>query len=380
MERETHEESGDFAPESPLLGRGNPDFPGKSSSATACVLLSTFVAVSGSYVFGSAIGYSSPAQSGIIDDLNLSVAEYSWFGSILTIGAMIGGAMSGQIADKLGRRSTMAFAEVFCIVGWATISFAKVAGWLDAGRFLVGYGMGVISFVVPVYIAEITPKDLRGGFTTVHQLVICFGVSITYLIGSFVGWRILAAAGLVPCLVQLIGLSFIPESPRWLAKVGKWGDFEIALQRLRGEFADISSESDEIKGYTEALDRLPKGSMLDLFQRRYAGSVIVGVGLMVLQQFGGVNGVSFYASSIFISAGFSSSLGMIAMVLVQIPMTILGVILTDKSGRRPLLLVSATGTCIGCLLVGTSFFLQGLMLLKETTPFLALLGVLDHSH
>nr|POF03281.1 sugar transporter erd6-like 5 [Quercus suber] len=119
-----------------------------SSSVIGVVVLSTLVAVSGSYVFGTVVGYSSPAQSGIVDDLGLTVAEYSLFGSILTIGAMIGAIVSGQIVDYIGGRGG--------------------ACWLDLGRLLVGCGMGLLSYVVPIYIAEITPKNLRGGFTTVH--------------------------------------------------------------------------------------------------------------------------------------------------------------------------------------------------------------------
>ncbi|KAG5087140.1 hypothetical protein JHK82_054537 [Glycine max] len=115
------------------------------------------------------VGYSSPAQTGIMDDLNLGVAKYSLFGSILTIGAMIGAIISGRIADYAGRRTAMGFSEVFCILGWLVIAFSKVGWWLYIGRLLVGYGMGLLSYVVPVYIAEITPKNLRGGFTTVHQ-------------------------------------------------------------------------------------------------------------------------------------------------------------------------------------------------------------------
>ncbi|KFK35614.1 hypothetical protein AALP_AA4G014000 [Arabis alpina] len=373
MGREIH--NTDLAPESLLLAKYNQD----SSAKTITLLITTLVAVSGSFVFGSAIGYSSPVQLDLTNDLKLSVAEYSLFGSILTIGAMIGASMSGRIADLVGRRATMGFSEMFCILGWLTIYLSKVAFWLDVGRLLVGYGMGVLSFVVPVYIAEITPKDLRGGFTTVHQLMICLGVSVTYLLGSFVGWRVLALIGMVPCVVQMMGLFIIPESPRWLAKIGRWEEFEIALQRLRGKSADISNESSEIKDYTQRLSQLSGGSIFDLFQPQYAKFLLVGVGLMVLQQFGGVNGIAFYASSIFVSAGFSSEIGMIAMVVVQIPMTALGVILMDKSGRKPLLLISAIGTCIGCFLVGLSFLIKGVTPSSEGTSYLALVGVLVYT-
>ncbi|WZY72339.1 hypothetical protein YC2023_004579 [Brassica napus] len=100
---------------------------------------------------------------------------------------------------------------------------------------------------------------------------------------------------------------------------------------------------------------------------------------MALQQFGGVNGISFYASSIFVSAGLSSKIGMIAMVIVQIPMTTIGVILMDKSGRRPLILISAAGTFIGCLLVALSFSLQGVRTFSGGASYIALTGVLVYT-
>ncbi|XP_052113470.1 sugar transporter ERD6-like 16 isoform X1 [Arachis duranensis] len=87
---------------------------------------------------------------------------------------------------------------------------------LDFGRFFTGYGIGVISYVVPIYIVEIAPKNLRGGLATTNQLMIVIGASVSFLIGSVITWRQLALAGLVPCICLLIGLWFIPESPRWL--------------------------------------------------------------------------------------------------------------------------------------------------------------------
>lgn len=157
--------------------------------------------------------------------------------------------------------------------------------------------------MVPVYIAEITPKNLRGAFTTVNQLMICIGVSVMYLLGTVVSWRTLALIGTIPCLLQILGLFFVPESPRWLAKIGRWEDSESALQRLRGKNTDMSEEAAEIRDYTETLQQLSETTTFDLFRREYAYSLIVGVGLMVLQQFGGVNAIAYYASAIFTSAG-----------------------------------------------------------------------------
>ncbi|KAK1292541.1 Sugar transporter ERD6-like 16 [Acorus calamus] len=289
----------------------------KSQGSIWLVILSTLVAVCGSFEFGSCVGYSAPTQSGIRSDLGLSLSEYAVFGSILTIGAMIGAVGSGRISDFLGRK------------GGALL--------LDIGRLLTGCGIGVLSYV----------------------LMIVSGGSIAYIVGTIVDWRALALTGLVPAILLLVGLFFVPESPRWLAKVGHQIEFEVALRKLRGKDADISEEASDIQDYIDTLQRLPKANILDLFQRKHARAVIVGVGLMVAQQFGGINGIGFYASEIFVSAGFpSGNLGTILMGVIQVPITALGVILMDKSGRRPLLMISATGTFLGCFLAGISFYLK----------------------
>ncbi|KAL5163533.1 Sugar transporter ERD6-like 16 [Glycine soja] len=205
------------------------------------------------------VGYSAPTQAAIREDLNLSLAEFSMFGSLVTIGATLGAITSGRITDFIGRKG-----DPYS---------------LDLGRFFTGYGIGVISFVVPVYIAEIAPKNLRGGLATTNQLMIVIGSSISFLLGSFLSWRQLALAGLVPCISLLIGLHFIPESPRWLAKVG-----------LKKEFQD----------YIETLQSLPKTKFLALFQSKHVRSVVIGVGLMVCQQSVGINGIGFYTAETFV--------------------------------------------------------------------------------
>ncbi|TXG65664.1 hypothetical protein EZV62_006939 [Acer yangbiense] len=337
------------------------------SSTTAVVVLSTLVAVCGSFCYGCASGYSSPAESGIMEDLGLSVAAYSVFGSIMTVGGMVGAIFSGRIADIFGRKGAMGLSVIFCTIGWLAIAFTKDSLWLDLGRLSIGFGVAITSYVVPVYIAEIAPKELRGVFTSINQLMSTCGFSLFYLIGNVISWRALALIGVIPCLLQLIGLFFIPESPRWLVKIGREKEFENALQRLRGKNSDCSEEATDIRDYLETSQQHSEAGILDLFQRKYANSLIIGVGLMLLQQFGGVSALAYYASSIFVEAGVSSSVGSASVAIIQIPAVVLGVLLLDKAGRRPLLLDWLTV----CRIEYSDE--QAAHLLKEVTPILVLI-------
>ncbi|KAJ3683867.1 hypothetical protein LUZ60_014094 [Juncus effusus] len=347
----------------------------KRQGSTWALWMSTAVSVSGSFVYGTYIGYSSTTESGIRTDLKLSESEFSIFGSILTIGAMFGAISSGKLADFTGRKKALGISSLLCTVGWLAIYFGQDAIVLDCGRFLGGCGLGVFSYVVPIFIAEIAPKDLRGGLTTLHQLFISIGSSAVFVLGSFISWRGMVLVGLIPCITLLIGLFFIPESPRWLAKVGKQKEFEDALQRIRRKDKNILEEAAEIQEYLESLDRLPKTRILDLLQKRYIRPFTIGLVLVILQPLGGISAIVLYAGFILESAGSSKKLGTILMGTIQIPITLAGAILMDKLGRRTLLMVSASGTFIGCAFTGISFYLKEKSLCLDSVPTLAICGM-----
>ncbi|CAN1223261.1 Sugar transporter ERD6-like 5 [Linum perenne] len=344
--------------------------------ATPTVVFSTMVAVSGTFAMGCASGYSSPAGKGIMKELNLTVAQFSAFGSIITIGGMIGSILNGKMADLIGRKGTMWVSELFFILGWLSIAFAEDSLTLDLGRASIGVGVGISGYVVPVYIAEITPKNIRGAYTSASHFMTCCGFSLIYFAGTVFSWRALALLAVVPSALHIVGLFFIPESPRWLAKVGREEDLELVLQRLRGKKTDISQEAADITESIRTCQGWKSDKVLELFQLKYAHAITVGVGLMMFQQFGGTNAIAYYARSIFEAAEFSSDIGLIAMAVIQIPITAVSVILADKLGRRPLLLVSASGMCLNCLLIGVAFWLQGFHIAKDVTPILVCIGIL----
>ncbi|KAF3564478.1 hypothetical protein DY000_02014098 [Brassica cretica] len=293
----------------------------------------------GAFSFGCIVGYTAPTQSSIMKDLNLSIADYSLFGSILTVGLILGALICGKLTDLVGRVNTMWITNILVIIGWFAIAFAKG----------------------PVYITEIAPRHLRGAASSLSQLSVGVGISVLYALGTVVAWRDLAILGAIPCLMSVPLLFFIPESPRWLAKVGKEKEVEAVLLSLRGAKSDVSDEAREIVEYTQHVKQhqdVNSHGFFKLFQRKYVLSLTIGIVLIALPQLGGLNGYTFYTDSIFTSTG---------------------TVLVDVSGRRSLLLVSQAGMFLGCLATAISFILQACSknnCWETGTPILALISVM----
>ncbi|QLK24390.1 sugar porter family MFS transporter [Natrinema zhouii] len=278
------------------------------------------------------------------------------------IGAIGGAALGGRLADRLGRRRLILVGAVVFFVGSLIMAIAPTVEILIVGRIVDGIGVGFASVVGPLYISEISPPEIRGSLVSLNQLTITSGILIAYLVNfAFASggeWRWMLGLGMVPAAVLFVGMLFMPESPRWLYEHGRESDARRVLASTRIE----SQVEDELREIEETV-RTESGTLRDLFEPWVRPMLIVGVGLAVFQQVTGINTVMYYAPTILESTGFADTASILATVgigVVNVVMTVVAVLLIDRTGRRPLLLTGLGGMTVMLAVLGIAFYLPGL--------------------
>jgi len=323
------------------------------------VLSVTLVAAIGGLIFGFDTAIVAGATRYMKEQFALDSLQEGWAVGIVLIGCMFGAGLAGPVSDRIGRRRFMLVSAALFLVSAVGCAVPRTIAEFMIFRFVGGLGIGSAAVLSPLYIAEVAPARARGALVSVNQLAIVTGILLAYFVNwAFAGagpanWRWMYGMGAVPSVLFFLLLLRVPESPRWLVKNGREGEALTVLTRADSAAAAAAGIR-EIKD-TLALE---EGSLRELFRPAFRRPLLIAIVLAVFQQVTGINAILYYAPRIFEGAGFArmSAIGQSTIVgLVNMLFTVVAIVLADKVGRRPLLLVATGGMGLSLVLLGVAF-------------------------
>ena len=310
-------------------------------------------------------GYDTGVISGALLFINetwdLSESLQGIVVSSVLIGAVIGAATNGILADIFGRKKVIIATAIIFILGSILCGFAPNVYVLIISRIFVGLAVGIVNFVIPLYLSEISPKAVRGTLVSLYQWAITAGILFSYFINAafaqaVFNWRWMLLAGVLPGVILLVGMCFMSDTPRWLISKGKDDAAQKVLKKIEPD-VDIENEVKEIKRTLKLNDRT-SGEKFK-FRKWMIMPFVVGIGIMFAQICTGINTIIYYAPTIFKVAGFDSNLNAIyattGIGVVNFLMTIVAIFFTDRLGRKPLLYFGLTGVMLSLAALGCAF-------------------------
>ena len=331
------------------------------------VLLISLVAAFGGFLFGYDTAVVSGAIGFLTAHFRLSAELTGWAASSLLVGCMAGAMIGGPMGDRWGRRPSL----ILCAALFALSSLASAVPSTLAqfawSRFAGGMAIGAASMLSPLYIAEIAPEKIRGTLVALYQLAIVVGILVVFFVNLqiqrlgdeawniSIGWRWMFASLVLPSVLFGGFMAVVPESPRWLMKVGRRDEARRILERIGGT-ETAAREMTQI----EAALRKEEGRWSELFTSGYRRALVIGIALAVFGQFSGINAIMYFAPEIFKAAGSGtdSAFGQTVIVgIVNLLFTLVAIWLVDRAGRRPLLIAGtavqvAALTFVGAMLAG----------------------------
>ncbi|CAK1547070.1 unnamed protein product [Leptosia nina] len=311
--------------------------------------------------------------------------QISWMLSLSPIGFMLGSLMTRFICDQLGRRATLLLSAVPIATGTIIAASAKVAWLLYVMKLLWGFGTGMISSVVSIYIAEVSDKDIRGRLTVGTRFMFNFGGLLMMCVGSFATYSAINYSLLAMPVLYFSASLWIPESPYYYIMKGKTEEAKRELLRLRGGEESFDAELERITAHVKK-DMTHSTSTIELFRgRQYRKAVIIVVGLKMAQIMTGSQTVLQYLGVIMEESKTDIRLPVMIIIFgaVKFVVGVISSILADRVGRRPLLIYSFMTCSIALSIVGTYFFFLNVIKLNhdslKTYGFLTFLGILVSS-
>ncbi|KAM0465925.1 hypothetical protein ACHAPV_000873 [Trichoderma viride] len=295
-------------------------------------------------------------------DLDITTSQESSIVSILSAGTFFGALASPLLADFFGRRPALMISTWVFNLGVVLQTISTAIPMFLAGRFFAGFGVGLISALIPLYQSETAPKWIRGAIVGAYQLAITIGLLLAAVVNNATSnrpdsgsYRIPIAIQFAWSLVLFVGMIFLPETPRFLIRSGKMEKASAALSRMRRldkAHPAVVAELGEIKANLDFESGVSKATYLDCFKPPILKRQFTGMALQALQQLTGINFIFYYGTRYFQNSGVSSGFT-IAMITsaINVVSTIPGLLAIDRWGRRPLLLTGAIGMCISQLIV-----------------------------
>lgn len=350
------------------------------------------VAAVGGFLFGFDMAVVSGVLPLVTEQFALSPLLQGWFVSSALVGCIAGVAISGELGDRFGRRPALRWAGLLFLVSALGCGLLPTFPSVIIARILGGVGVGIASSMVPLYISEIAPAKIRGRLVTYYQLAVTIGILVAYLSNAFLIetaalvvegmsewvaflfseeiWRGMFLVGFVPALVFLIGLFFIPESPRWLLQNGRTTAGKHLLIQLVGEReANLVNTSNGTERQSS--------SYRALFAPEMRKPLMLGVLLPLFSQFCGINAIIYYGPTILSMSGVSLANSLQSQVLfgvANVLFTLIAVWKVDKLGRRPLYLFGTALATLSLIAIGACFYTgytSGMLLLVCVSVFLA---------
>jgi sugar porter (SP) family MFS transporter len=321
------------------------------------------IAALGGFLFGYDTGVISGALLYIAPEFHATRFEQQAIVGALLLGAVVGAACSGYLADAISRRWTKVISGTIYTLAAIGCAVTQSADQLIAMRFILGLSVGTASFVSPMYLAELSPKRIRGALVSFNQLMIVSGILAAYIVNDLLkgigsdNWRWMLGLGAVPGAVLAIGMCLMPYSPRWLVDHGREDEARESLKRTHKD-EDVDEEITAIKEVSQK-----EGSLRDLLGPSVRPMLAVGLALAIIQQIVGINTIIYYAPTILSFSGTSTSSAIGQTVIIGVTnviFTVIAVLLLDRLGRRVFLLTGTVGLTIALVVLGAFFFSSSL--------------------